>query len=209
MRNPTPAGKVRPDPALRFLAPRDDPLGAAIAHGPSRCSLQLAAWQRHDIFVLDGSVHTHDTALISSDYLSMPGPLDLVWASDATALILSEPLDPGAGIELVRSYERRWRMGAVEGLAVCDLRIASTSIALVQWCPGVVVTTHDHPHGEEIYVLDGRLLNAPDTMQAGDWVRLTPGMRHAPSADEPTLILLRNGHLKGLRPSAGSSDWSC
>jgi anti-sigma factor ChrR (cupin superfamily) len=68
-------------------------------------------------------------------------------------------------------------------------------VALVQLpaqAPGIA---HDHPGGEEIFVLAGAIEDEHGYHRAGTWLRLPPGSSHCPTAVVDALLWIKSGHL--------------
>jgi anti-sigma factor ChrR (cupin superfamily) len=70
---------------------------------------------------------------------------------------------------------------------------------------------HQHPRGEEIFVLKGTLCDKYGRYAAATWQRFPPGTGHAPFAETETLIHLRNGYLQAVQSNeavqAVCCDW--
>ena len=60
--------------------------------------------------------------------------------------------------------------------------------------PGIA---HEHPGGEEIYVISGVIRDENGTYRAGTWLRQPPGSAHCPVALEDALLWVKSGHLGG------------
>lgn len=68
-------------------------------------------------------------------------------------------------------------------------------VALVRQAASVPGIAHEHPGGEEIYVLEGELSDADGIYPAGTWLRRPPGSRHCPVATQDALLWVKSGHL--------------
>lgn len=88
-----------------------------------------------------------------------------------------------------------WHSGGTVGMKVASLVDADHRLMLVSWIRGTQMRSHDHPRGEEIFVLSGELRDQRGSYPAGTWQRLYPQTSHSPYSQTETLILLRNGHL--------------
>jgi len=66
-------------------------------------------------------------------------------------------------------------------------------VSLVRWPAGHTVPRHDHPHGEEILVLDGDLADEHGRYGAGTWLRQPPGSSHAPFTRGGCLMWMKHG----------------
>lgn len=96
------------------------------------------------------------------------------------------PWLPGtaAGIELKLLYD---------GCAAGDG--TSEQVRLIRLVPGVKVPDHDHPLGEEIFVIEGSLEDREGVYPAGAWVRYPAGSRHSPSSKTGCILYVKSGHL--------------
>ena len=71
------------------------------------------------------------------------------------------------------------------------------TVRLSRLAPGAAVPEHDHPGGEEIFVLDGGLEDGNCRLTAGGWVRYPVGSRHRPRSPNGCTLYLKSGHLAG------------
>jgi anti-sigma factor ChrR (cupin superfamily) len=70
------------------------------------------------------------------------------------------------------------------------------STALVRWGPNTRFSSHAHPGGEEIFVLEGRFRDEHGEYPAGSWLRNPRWSRHTPfTGPEGALIYVKVGHL--------------
>ncbi len=101
--------------------------------------------------------------------------------------------------ESVRIDSRRgtWRPGLVPGLSVMPLHeFDGIATALVRWAPDTRFSTHTHPGGEEILVLEGLFRDEHGEYPAGTWLRSPRWSRHTPfTGSEGALIYVKVGHL--------------
>ncbi|MBP0022355.1 MAG: cupin domain-containing protein [Cyanobacteria bacterium SBLK] len=89
-----------------------------------------------------------------------------------------------------------WMPGLVPGLQVMPLHSYKTEqVALVKWASGTTFQRHQHPRGEEIFVLDGIFEDEQGTYRKGTWLRNPPGSTHEPLSREGCLIYVKTGHL--------------
>ncbi len=68
-------------------------------------------------------------------------------------------------------------------------------IVLVRLDPGAGPIQHDHPGGEEFFVLDGALEDEFGRYATGAWVRQPAGSGHAPFSRTGCAMLVRQGFL--------------
>jgi anti-sigma factor ChrR (cupin superfamily) len=80
----------------------------------------------------------------------------------------------------------------------------SERVTLLELPAGTGLAGHDHPAGEELFVLRGLLSDDQGRYPAGTWLRQPAGSRHAPHADQATLLWIKSGHLPpaDARPTA-------
>lgn len=90
-----------------------------------------------------------------------------------------------------------WYPGLVAGLSVMPLHEhGGVSTALVRWAPQTRFSTHTHPGGEEILVLDGVFRDEDGEYAAGTWLRNPRGSRHTPfTGPEGALIYVKTGAI--------------
>jgi anti-sigma factor ChrR (cupin superfamily) len=90
-----------------------------------------------------------------------------------------------------------WHPGLVPGLTVMPLHeFDGISTALVRWAPNTRFSSHSHPGGEEIFVLEGRFRDEHGEYPVGSWLRNPRWSRHAPfTGPEGALIYVKVGHL--------------
>lgn len=83
-----------------------------------------------------------------------------------------------------------------DGLQVLLLHEFRTErVALVRLPATLPGIAHEHPGGEEIYVLEGELRDDDGSYPAGTWLRRPPGSRHCPVATRDALLWVKSGHL--------------
>ena len=93
----------------------------------------------------------------------------------------------------VRSDEAEWKAAAVPGVSVKALRrdpATGGSTALVQFRAGARFPAHDHPAGEEVFVLQGDLQIGRDQLKAGDYLYTPPNVTHAASSNGGCVFLV-------------------
>jgi len=78
---------------------------------------------------------------------------------------------------------RAWHKARAAGMHVAPLANAGHRLTLVEWEPGARTSEHDHPYGEQIFVLSGELRSRNERYPEGTWLRLHPGSRHEPFAE--------------------------
>jgi len=96
-------------------------------------------------------------------------------------------------VTLVRGATTEWRPSRTPGVAVKTLRHDKTtgeSSFLLKLDAGARVPAHDHPAGEELYVLEGDFQVGPDKLGPGDYLYTPPDGVHAASSRTGCLVLV-------------------
>jgi quercetin dioxygenase-like cupin family protein len=94
---------------------------------------------------------------------------------------------------LVRTASAEWKPGSIAGVSVKVLRRdkdTGESTSLVRFAPGTRFPAHNHPAGEEVFVLEGDFTVGRHKMLAGDYLYTPPDGKHAASTDGGCLILV-------------------
>ena len=96
----------------------------------------------------------------------------------------------------IDSNSAPWQPGLVAGLSVLPLYDhPAEQVALVRWAPGTRFTAHQHPGGEEIFVLEGVFEDEQGRYPRGTWLRNPPGSVHEPFSRQGCTIYVKTGHL--------------
>ncbi|NNC99291.1 MAG: cupin [Gammaproteobacteria bacterium] len=89
------------------------------------------------------------------------------------------------------------------GLQVMPLhQYLDEHIALVKWPANEVFKPHNHPGGEEIFVISGTFCDQHAEYPAGTWLRNPHLSNHHPYVACETIIWVKTGHLFPLIPAA-------
>lgn len=82
---------------------------------------------------------------------------------------------------------------------MCGLRQNDSGggAVLVKFSKGAGFPTHDHPGGEEVYVVYGRAVIGDVTVNAGDYIWTAPNGIHDLIAEEETLLFI--GSPNGIK----------
>jgi len=99
--------------------------------------------------------------------------------------------------QLVHSHELEWRPldePGVTGVSVKVLRFDPATgrapTILLRFEPGATYPAHNHPGGEEIFVLEGDIRLGKDHLQAGDYIYTAPNNVHAVRSDRGCVVLV-------------------
>jgi quercetin dioxygenase-like cupin family protein len=93
----------------------------------------------------------------------------------------------------VRSGEAGWRASTIAGVSAKLLRQnreTGESTALVRFEAGLRFPAHNHPGGEEIFVIEGDLRVGAERLGAGDYLYTPPDGKHAASTQGGCLLLV-------------------
>ena len=94
---------------------------------------------------------------------------------------------------VVSSAAAEWRPTKVPGVSVKVLRNdkeTGESSALVQFAPGTRFPAHDHPGGEEVFVVEGTVQIGRHRLSAGDYLYTPPHGKHAASSEDGCVFLV-------------------
>lgn len=179
------------------LSDADDPRWAGVVTLAPFCVMPWSGAARHDVYLVRGSVIERGAEYGEGTFISRDHCSGLAASGQgATLFVYRDRFAVGGGNLTLPPEARRWYPGRVEGMTAALLSEHHHRLILVRWKPGTRAQMHQHPWGEEIYVLEGVLQDQRGRYPAGSWQRLHAGAGHAPFAEEDTLILLRNGHLR-------------
>lgn len=101
--------------------------------------------------------------------------------------------DGKAAPAAVRSGEASWRPLETAGASVKVLRFdreTGESTALVKFEAGTRFPAHNHPAGEEVFVVEGDLRIGPHDLRAGDYLYTPPNGKHAASSERGCVFLV-------------------
>lgn len=105
-----------------------------------------------------------------------------------------------------RSAGQRWSDTEQPGVSVSGLRRNEQGGAsfLVRVAAGARVPLHDHPGGEEVYVISGRARIGDVVVETGDYLWTPPGGVHDLEATDETVIFV--SAPSGVRFVEGKAD---
>ncbi|MBV1931692.1 MAG: cupin domain-containing protein [Porticoccaceae bacterium] len=69
-------------------------------------------------------------------------------------------------------------------------------VSLVKWSPDAQIEHHDHPGGEEIFVLEGSFGDELGRYPKGTWLRKPPGSASSAYTCEGCILYVKTGHLQ-------------
>lgn len=94
---------------------------------------------------------------------------------------------------MVSGAATAWRAVKVPGVSVKVLRDDKTtgeSAALVKFEAGTQFPAHDHPGGEEVFVIEGEVTIGPHHLKTGDYLYTPPDGKHAASSRSGCVFLV-------------------
>lgn len=111
---------------------------------------------------------------------------------------MTEPLhSPESQVQLVRTNESDWKLlnePGVSGISVKVLRFDKDNgrapTFLLKFEPGAAYPAHDHPAGEEVFVLQGEVTFGKHHLTAGDYMYTPPSGKHAVWSKQGCVMLL-------------------
>jgi quercetin dioxygenase-like cupin family protein len=99
--------------------------------------------------------------------------------------------------QLVRSEQIEWRAldePGVSGVFVKVLRFDKETrrapTILLKFAAGATYPAHNHPGGEEIFVIEGDLKLGKDHLYAGDYLYTPPNGKHAVRSEKGCTVLV-------------------
>lgn len=100
--------------------------------------------------------------------------------------------------QLVRSNSVEWQPLLEEGVSgvyvkplMFDKAAGRAPTILLKFEPGATYPLHNHPGGEEIFVLEGDIKLGKDELKAGDYLFTAPGNLHRVSTKGGCVVFLR------------------
>jgi len=117
---------------------------------------------------------------------------------------------------LIQTHEQAWQQSPAPGVERKPLaredaeRGHATSI--VRYQPGSAFKRHEHPLGEEIFVLKGTFSDETGHYPAGTYLRNPPGSGHAPFSKEGCVLLVKLHQFNPrdtatVRIDTGTTEW--
>lgn len=100
--------------------------------------------------------------------------------------------------QLVRSGEVKWQPLAEEGVSgvyvkslLFDDETQRSPTILLKFDAGATYPLHNHPGGEEIFVLEGDIKLGKDELKAGDYLFTAIGNKHRVSTKNGCVVFLK------------------
>jgi anti-sigma factor ChrR (cupin superfamily) len=192
-----------PDVTRRML----DRVGAEVARATSVVRYAPGArFERHvhgggeEILVLEGVFSDENGDYPAGTYVrNPPGSAHAPFSREGCVLFVKLWQFSAHDNETVRINTRSqaWLPGLVPGLSVMPLHsFDGVNTALVRWAGDTRFSTHSHPGGEEIFVLEGVFRDEAGVYPAQSWLRSPRWSQHTPfTGPEGALIYVKVGQL--------------
>jgi quercetin dioxygenase-like cupin family protein len=101
--------------------------------------------------------------------------------------------EPRVSATVVRGGDDGWKALKIPGVSFKLLRRnaeTGESTSLVRLAAGARFPAHNHPAGEEVFILDGDLRVGPDRLKTGDYLYTPPDGTHAVSSEGGCVFLV-------------------
>lgn len=157
-----------------------------------------------EILVLDGIFGDEHGSYPAGTYLLNPQGFSHAPRTDQGCVLFVKLRQyPGSEREhrVVDSNTADWQQSESPGRALLPLyedAVHRERMRLVRLAPGTRVAEHDHPGGEEVYILAGTLADAQGSYEQGTWLRFPDGSRHQPFSEQGCTLYVKTGHLWDL-----------
>jgi len=101
---------------------------------------------------------------------------------------------------VIRTHNQTWKASPKNGVWRKPLSRENTeqghATSIVRYDAGAHFSTHDHPYGEEILVLEGTFSDESGDYKAGTYLRNPQGYRHTPFSKEGCTLLVKLHQFK-------------
>jgi quercetin dioxygenase-like cupin family protein len=99
--------------------------------------------------------------------------------------------------QLVRSDQIEWKPLTEPGVAGVFVKVLRfdretrrAPTILLKFAAGATYPAHDHPGGEEVFVIEGDLKLGKDHLYAGDYLYTSPNGKHAVRSENGCVVLV-------------------
>ena len=154
-----------------------------------------------EILVLEGVFSDEHGDYPAGSYLLNPEGFEHApFSKPGCVLFVKLRQYPGAGRGkfAIDTKAAAWRPGPAPGVSLQPLYGEDghpERMVLVRFAAGATYPEHDHPAGEEIFVLDGGIEDEHGACAAGSWVRYPSGSRHTVHSATGCTLYAKVGHL--------------
>lgn len=155
-----------------------------------------------EFLVLDGTFSDENGDYGQGFYIrNPPGSSHAPFSADGTTIFVKlQQFSPDDTKQVaLDTNAAAWQPGSTDGVEFQILhQHGDEQVRLFRLAPGVAFASHDHPGGEEIFVIDGAIEDEHGTYPKGCWLRSPPGSSHAPGSTGGALIYVKSGHLGAI-----------
>src|SRR5882672_3072451 len=109
---------------------------------------------------------------------------------------ITSPQTPGL-VQLVRSRQLEWQplqepgsSGVFVKVLRFDKETRRAPTILLRFEAGATYPAHNHPGGEEVFVIEGDLKLGKDHLYAGDYLYTSPNGKHAVRSEKGCVVLV-------------------
>lgn len=151
-----------------------------------------------EILVLEGTFSDHSGSYSAGTYFRNPEGFRHAPYSDEGCVLLVKLYQFQVGDSehvVIDTRSTPWLPGSGNLLVLPLHNFNSEQVALVRWPAGEQFNEHSHFGGEEIYVIEGELIDEMGRYPAGTWIRSPHLSKHCPYVEVDTLIWVKVGHL--------------
>lgn len=156
-----------------------------------------------EIFVLQGTFQDEEGSYPEGSFILNPdGSRHAPWSDEGCVIFVKLRQYPGTERQRVVVDTRK--LGFTEegeaGRAVIKLYEEEgypENIRITRLGPNTRIDHHDHPGGNEMFILEGSIEDEFGKSIPGDWVRQGPASEHQPWTDEGVTLYVKDGHLGG------------
>jgi len=152
-----------------------------------------------EVFVLDGVLEDEDGIYPAGTYLLLPagsghGPK----SKEGCTFLVRQGQYPGAGRPRIAldTGAMEWEPGRFAGITQKVLFRDDENgelVRLVRIAPGCEIPEHGHPHGEEVFLIAGDIVDPRGTFGPGCWTRDPVGSGHWAKSETGALLYVHTG----------------
>ena len=156
-----------------------------------------------EILVLDGVFSDEHGDYPAGSYLLNPeGFSHAPFSRQGCVLFVKLRQYPGTARRqiIVDTTSAEWQARPVPGVTAMPLYEEAgypEAMRLVRFAPDTTFPDHEHPGGEELFVIDGAIEDEHGAYGPGSWVRYPVGSRHEVYSGPGCTFYVKAGHLAG------------
>lgn len=151
-----------------------------------------------EILVLDGTFSDETGDFHTGTYFRNPkGFVHAPFSKEGcTILVKLHQMDPDDTTRLAIETDKAEWTTLDNGVRVLIMHeFGDERVAMVRLPAGTDGPMHNHPGGEEIFIIEGSFHDDFGRYGAGTWLRFPPGSEHLPRFTEDSLLWIKYGHL--------------